>query len=55
METLSQKLNQVATEVGKIKTIAELEEYWSSLPSALQANQLLINLFNKRRIALAGT
>lgn len=55
METLSQKLNQVATEVGKIKTLNELEEYWTSLPRALQQNGLLLNLFSKRRIKLQGT
>lgn len=55
METLSQKINQVALEVGKIKVLNDLEEYWNSLPTALKGNGLLINLFNKRRIALQWT
>lgn len=49
METLTQTLNQVTETVGKAKSLKELEDYIESLPTALQTNGLLRNLFDKRR------
>lgn len=51
-ETITQALERVTADVGRIKSLEELEAYISALPYSLQSNGLLIGLFNKRRLLL---
>jgi len=52
METVSEVLLRITGEVGKIKSLEELEGYINKLPFSLKSNGLLKGLFSKRRQAL---
>lgn len=49
METISEALLRVTADIGKIKSIEELESYIDSLPHFLCTNGLLKGLIAKRR------
>lgn len=49
METISQALERVTADVGRIKSLEELEAYINALPESLKSNGLLRGLFQKRR------
>lgn len=50
---MDNEILKVVKEVGSIKTVKELDEYVSSLPTLLQENRQLKRLFDKLRLQLS--
>lgn len=49
METVTQALERVTADVGRIKSLEELEAYINALSESLKSNGLLKGLFYKRK------